>query len=454
MKLKFICSAIGICLCLTACEMPSINRQNSEESVIEPKETMVLLTDEEKSGIFLQQAYSEYKGEIGETIPGKRIVEKTTTDFEWDFSVYEFDETGFTHKYYLIAYDEDTYQYNISERLRDLEIVKKSLRVDDINHVVSFSLDYVNMGDNSYEYFRKKICDDFETERIRLELEEGSIVKEIHNAKMESVYSIIGDLVEYEIPIPELEVDSDGYELCLSDDKYWKYKKNQDDTISVIGYDCEWLGTKLVIPSEIDGKEVYSITEMKPIEGIVCIEVASGISELVGAFKGWESLEELQLNAGLLSISNGTLKGTKVKTVELPDSMIYVEDYFYEGLEVGDVSSLPESMNGLGKMYSKSEITTIVIPETVKKIAAEAFSGCDRLTIVHLAEGVEEIGAEAFYECASLQAIAVPASVSEIGNNAFNGDTLLVVPKGSYAQQYAQEHNLLYSVQDDIDTNN
>lgn len=66
--------------------------------------------------------------------------------------------------------------------------------------------------------------------------------------------------------------------------------------------------------------------------------------------------------------------------------------------------------------------TEIVIPETIKKIADNAFADCVNLTKVTLPAGtVTEIGSGAFKGCTKLKSIDLPYSVTKIGSGAFNG---------------------------------
>jgi hypothetical protein len=79
----------------------------------------------------------------------------------------------------------------------------------------------------------------------------------------------------------------------------------------------------------------------------------------------------------------------------------------------GTVSAvvIPEEINGLpvaviGKEgFSKTEIVSLVIPESVKIIGDAAFYDCKKLASVTLPGGLTDIGYRAFEDCASLAAI-------------------------------------------------
>ena len=72
------------------------------------------------------------------------------------------------------------------------------------------------------------------------------------------------------------------------------------------------------------------------------------------------------------------------------------------------------------------DITSVVIPDGVRKIGRGAFSDCRNLTDVTLPDTVEEIREVAFRGCTSLQTANIPASLRLMGLNAFYRDGELV----------------------------
>lgn len=77
----------------------------------------------------------------------------------------------------------------------------------------------------------------------------------------------------------------------------------------------------------------------------------------------------------------------------------------------GDDSTLISLIDG--------SITSVVIPEGVKRINSCAFRECANLTSVTIPNSVTEIGTYAFYKCNSLTSIEIPESVTSIGTGAF-----------------------------------
>ena len=62
----------------------------------------------------------------------------------------------------------------------------------------------------------------------------------------------------------------------------------------------------------------------------------------------------------------------------------------------------------------------VVIPDSVEKIGASAFSGCEYITSVEVPEKVTEIGMYAFAQCYRLQSINIPQGIKEITSGVFH----------------------------------
>ncbi len=99
----------------------------------------------------------------------------------------------------------------------------------------------------------------------------------------------------------------------------------------------------------------------------------------------------------------------------------------YEGLYVTEIAAYA--------FAGKSEITSVIIPASVKTVGVGAFKGCTSLTSLTLSEGLEIIGTLAF-ENTAITSLVIPDSVQAIGMGAFKGcnsvETVTVPFVGAY----------------------
>ncbi len=68
---------------------------------------------------------------------------------------------------------------------------------------------------------------------------------------------------------------------------------------------------------------------------------------------------------------------------------------------------------------ARKAITSVRLPETIRRIGRESFAGCSSLTNMMIPEGVTSIGEKAFWLCGSLTSVTIPEGVTSIGEKAF-----------------------------------
>ena len=74
---------------------------------------------------------------------------------------------------------------------------------------------------------------------------------------------------------------------------------------------------------------------------------------------------------------------------------------------------------GENAFFSCKSLTSITLPNSVKRIKMGAFMSCESLLKITLPESIKSIEGYAFYRCESLTSITIPDSVKVIANMAF-----------------------------------
>ena len=163
------------------------------------------------------------------------------------------------------------------------------------------------------------------------------------------------------------------------------------------------------------------------------IPVVSGATFSDGTTLTWEKLklsensEKYGYNAfsiGDTYIGEGTFEGcTNLTSIVIPDSVTSIgEGAFYECTSLSSVT-IGNRVTSIGESAFEdcTRLISVTIPDSVTEIGKWAFCGCVNLKSVPLGENVTSIGEDAFYNCTSLTSIVIPDSVTYIGYGAFYG---------------------------------
>ena len=71
--------------------------------------------------------------------------------------------------------------------------------------------------------------------------------------------------------------------------------------------------------------------------------------------------------------------------------------------------------------HSGSNLTSVILPTSIKTIGMRAFANMHRMTDLYMPEGLHTIKVGAFSECNTLQSLEFPSTIQTIQENAFNG---------------------------------
>ena len=118
---------------------------------------------------------------------------------------------------------------------------------------------------------------------------------------------------------------------------------------------------------------------------------------------------------------------SNLTSIIIPDSVTRIGDYAFEDCTSLTSITIPDSVTSIGDnaFHKCTSLTSVTIPESVTSIGSSAFEYCTSLTDVTIPNSVTSIGGSAFSGCTGLTSITIPESVTSIGNYAFDGCTSL-----------------------------
>lgn len=206
------------------------------------------------------------------------------------------------------------------------------------------------------------------------------------------------------------------------------------ETVQTIGT-YAFFGTKLnqvEIPASVTkiGHYAFSKTPLKEATIRAQLDTTTAAGDYV--FANCTELQSVTIAEGFECVGKHWFDAdTALKTVKLPSSLSIIADYAFRSSGIEQI----ELNEGLSEIkttaFSKTLLTSIVIPDTVTSMGASIFNGCEKLESVVLSEGLSMISASTFSGCIALREITIPSSVSQIMAGSFtNCKSLnLFIPK-------------------------
>lgn len=192
------------------------------------------------------------------------------------------------------------------------------------------------------------------------------------------------------------------------------------------------------------------------IDGRTCsrsVEIPDGVTKICGGvFSGCTTITDVTIPNGVEKIDAAAFFGCERLTeIVLPDSVSYIGARAFENCTALENVTFPNNTVEMGRFifggyngfefcpWLKNKISEnplvivngnfingsmckgdVVIPDSVKSIAAGAFEGC-RVESVKLPDGITKIPDSLFGDCNDLKSVTIPDSVTEIGSWTFGG---------------------------------
>jgi len=187
-------------------------------------------------------------------------------------------------------------------------------------------------------------------------------------------------------------------------------------------------------------------------KALTSITIPNSVTSIgYSAFSGCIGLTSITIPNSVTSIGHSAFFGctglTKVFMSDIPawcaiqfsdgssNPLCYAHHlYSDENTEITNLV-IPNSVTSIGNntFFGCTGLTSITIPNSVTSIGQGAFSGCSGLTSITIPSSVTDIEQSAFYNCTGLTSIDIPSSVTSIGQSAFSNCSGLIsftIPNG------------------------
>ena len=211
------------------------------------------------------------------------------------------------------------------------------------------------------------------------------------------------------------------------------------DGTSVTITNCSGTPTSLVIPAEIAGLPVRTITGLGtpisasgPRSSVTSISIPEGVTTIgTNALRNFKLITSITIPDSVTSLEGSALSGCTALTSAVLSDGLTVLGGTFSGCTALTSVTLPSGVTTLNSTFSGcTSLATLVLPPSVTTLAS-TFSGCTSLSSIVLPPGVTTLTGT-FSGCTSLTGIEIPASVTTL-SAAFNNCTSLssvILPAG------------------------
>lgn len=178
---------------------------------------------------------------------------------------------------------------------------------------------------------------------------------------------------------------------------------------------CEKLKT-ITLPSTLKTIERLAFYEC---DSLIISSLPDSLESIGGnAFEGC-TFKDFTLTSSLCTIE-GLFESAYIDGLFFDDNITIIANRMFARTDIAAVE-IPEGVTeiGEGAFNNCKSLSNVVFPSTLTHIRQEAFNGCDQISTLELPDNLKFIGANAFNGLNLIQQIVLPQSLEEIGKGAF-----------------------------------
>ncbi len=205
-----------------------------------------------------------------------------------------------------------------------------------------------------------------------------------------------------------------------------------EGNISAVGkntfYDCVKL-TDVKLPDTVTVIDEAAFRECDSLEKIV---LPDGIETIGAQAFGWcRNLSEINIPESLTSIGRNAFVNTKLKTLNIPQNVEFIDKLAFSGIETLESITVDENSNHFASIDNKvlvsKDMTKVVlyaakaegalfaIPDAVTTIDEDAFSYTENLEKITIPDSVTEYGSYMFRNSKNLKSVALGSGITRLG---------------------------------------
>ena len=176
--------------------------------------------------------------------------------------------------------------------------------------------------------------------------------------------------------------------------------------------------SEIVLPRTLE----YLGTDSFYGTGLTGVIVPENVTTMYSAFKECKSLQSAIINANVDALPTSMFKNcTSLNEAVIGSHIEKIGSEAFAGCSSLSTVVIPSNVTTLlYNAFSKSGITTLVVPETVTSLNLP-FENMTSLLSVTLNASVDTLAQNSFYQCTSLKEVVIGAHITTIGQYVFNG---------------------------------